>query len=56
MTKPKPNAEDHGKLPEALREVASEDLFRGKRTVIITHSGEHYRLMITRNDKLILQK
>lgn len=38
------------------REVASTDLFQGERSIVILHSGEHYRLMITRNDKLILQK
>lgn len=56
MTDPdrKPNEED--RKEEQPRKVASSELFRGERTLVITHSGEQYRLTITRNDKLILQK
>lgn len=36
--------------------VSSDELFRGSRVVIINHHGHHYRLTITRNDKLLLQK
>ena len=36
--------------------IASEELLRGKKAVIITHAGESYRLIVTRNDKLLLQK
>ncbi|MEM8944796.1 MAG: hemin uptake protein HemP [Planctomycetota bacterium] len=43
-------------MGRATREVSSQELFRGERTVVIAHAGEQYRLMITRNDKLILQK
>lgn len=39
-----------------IREIPSNDLFQGNRTIVISHAGEQYRLMITRNDKLILQK
>jgi hemin uptake protein HemP len=38
------------------RTIRSEDLFAGQRVVLIQHAGEEYRLMITRNDRLILQK
>ena len=38
------------------RTVTSSELLQGARTLIITHAGQQYRLMITRNDKLILQK
>lgn len=38
------------------RQIDSKDLFGEQRTVFIVHAGEKYRLMITRNDKLILQK
>lgn len=38
------------------REVRSEELFRGSKTVIISHANVQYRLLITRNNKLILQK
>lgn len=40
-------------LPE---EIASEELFAGKKVISIRHAGELYRLMITKNDRLILQK
>jgi hemin uptake protein HemP len=38
------------------RSVASEDLFGNGRVVLIQHAGEQYRLLITRNNRLILQK
>ena len=31
-------------------------IFAGERIVLIQHAGEQYRLLITRNDRLILQK
>ncbi|MDP3921221.1 MAG: hemin uptake protein HemP [Candidatus Omnitrophota bacterium] len=36
--------------------LCSEDLFRGKREVIIRHSDKQYRLQITKAGKLILNK
>ena len=36
--------------------VDSEELLRGERELHIRHGDEVYRLMITRNGKLILQK
>ncbi len=41
---------------EAVREIESTEIFRGDRTVVITHDGVQYRLHITRNNKLILHK
>jgi hemin uptake protein HemP len=38
------------------RMLRSDDLFNGKRLVLIEHAGQQYRLLITRNDRLILQK
>lgn len=38
------------------KEVSSEELFEGYTRLVIVHRGEKYRLMITRNGKLILQK
>jgi hemin uptake protein HemP len=38
------------------RELNSEAIFAGTKTVTITHDGVRYRLQITRNNKLILQK
>jgi hemin uptake protein HemP len=34
----------------------SSALFQGSRIVVITHVGETYRLLLTRNNRLILQK
>ena len=38
------------------RVLNSVELFAGQRTVVIQHGDEQYRLLITRNDRLILQK
>lgn len=43
------------KRPE-LRVVDSSELFAGSKAVHIRHDGEYYRLLVTRNGKLILQK
>jgi hemin uptake protein HemP len=39
-----------------VREVASAELLRGETEVLIRHGDELYRLKLTRNGKLILQK
>lgn len=36
--------------------LRSEDLFRDSHELIIEHHGQEYRLRLTRNDKLILNK
>ena len=36
--------------------VASAELFRGRREIVIVHHGREYRLFITKADKLILTK
>ncbi|MEG1971435.1 MAG: hemin uptake protein HemP [Burkholderiaceae bacterium] len=36
--------------------LPSQQLFRGRREVVIRHAGEDYRLRITRLNKLILTK
>jgi hemin uptake protein HemP len=41
--------------PEPPR-YESQELFRGSRVVVIQHAGESYRLLLTRNNRLILQK
>lgn len=38
------------------RTVQSEELLQGAREIRIEHEGETYRLLVTRNEKLILQK
>jgi hemin uptake protein HemP len=42
--------------PAPRRRLKSEDLFRDGQEIIIEHRGEEYRLKLTRNDKLILNK
>jgi hemin uptake protein HemP len=39
-----------------LLTTRSEDLLQGGRQLRILHGGEEYRLVLTRNNKLILQK
>jgi hemin uptake protein HemP len=36
--------------------IPTEVLFQGNQEILISHNGEHYRLRITRNGKLILTK
>jgi len=40
---------------DAVR-IASAELFRGRREIVIVHRGQEYRLHITKADKLILTK
>ena len=42
--------------PDEIRVIRSEDLFAGRRVVVIRHADAEYRLLVTRNDRLILQK
>lgn len=39
-----------------LPRLRSEELFRNSHELIIEHQGQEYRLRLTRNDKLILNK
>lgn len=39
-----------------LRVVRSDELLQGQRELFIVHGGQIYRLLRTRNNKLILQK
>ncbi|HID77814.1 MAG TPA: hemin uptake protein HemP [Planctomycetaceae bacterium] len=43
-------------LDQPIPEIRSEELFQGTRELRIRHGGHVYRLLITRNNKLILQK
>jgi hemin uptake protein HemP len=50
---------DPGPPPEsrpARKTIPSDQLLQGSREVQIAHAGETYRLLVTRNNKLILQK
>jgi len=53
-TPPLPSDEAHKSA--TTRELDSADLLKGEKEVFIRHAGEVYRLRLTRNDKLILQK
>lgn len=44
-----------GRAANVVR-VRSDDLLRGTREIVIEHRGEEYRLLRTRNDRLILNK
>lgn len=39
-----------------VREVTSNELLRGENELLIRHGDDLYRLKLTRNGKLILQK
>ena len=52
---------DEGERPKpcekpTAREITSEELLRGQSELLIRHGEEIYRLKLTRNQKLILQK
>ena len=36
--------------------IPTDALFQGRQEILIRHNGEHYRLRITKNAKLILTK
>ncbi len=42
--------------PSPSHTINSTELLGGRREVQIVHGGEIYRLLVTRNNKLILQK
>lgn len=42
--------------PRSGRTIRSEELLQGAREIFIEHEGEIYRLRLTQNGKLILQK
>lgn len=48
----RPSTQTHQNLPR----LRSEELFRQGHELIIEHNGQEYRLRLTRNDKLILNK
>ena len=51
---PKPPAPQPPQTPVVV--VDAQQLFGGRREVVIEHEGVRYRLRITRRNKLILQK
>ncbi|WP_428307726.1 hemin uptake protein HemP [Lacipirellula sp.] len=51
-----PSLPERPEPPPAPRSVSSEELFQGQRMACIHHDGKVYRLLLTRNNKLILQR
>lgn len=45
-----------GNRPASVPTVSSKQLLQGGRELKIIHDGQTYRLQVTRNNKLILQK
>jgi hemin uptake protein HemP len=56
MSESKPGQNEVDSGDETSAPLRSEDILRGKREVKIAHEGVTYRLLVTRNGKLILQK
>lgn len=58
-TQPRPDRPSEAGVTAVVQpphRIASTDLLRGERRVIIEHGQESYTLILTRNDKLILTK
>lgn len=57
-TNPDPRPPQGPASPSVSQErvISSEELLLGDQEIIIDHQGERYRLRLTRNGKLILQK
>lgn len=53
---PESEAPPHPRSVPTLRALAAQDIFQGRREVLIDFDGAQYRLRITRKNKLILQK
>jgi hemin uptake protein HemP len=58
MTVPEEDPAKPQSQPElpSLRAIRSDEILQGQKEVRIVHEGEVYRLLVTRNGKLILQK
>jgi hemin uptake protein HemP len=56
MTESSPTHRPTAEPPAEPPRFESQDLFQGSRVVVITHAGGTYRLLLTRNNRLILQK
>ena len=56
LSDPSPHREAQSETEARTRTIPSDELLKGTREVLIEHAGEVYRLRLTRNGKLILQK
>ncbi|CAN5465109.1 hypothetical protein BH10PLA2_BH10PLA2_33940 [soil metagenome] len=52
------NPSDKERAPAAVSEVIvdAQQIFQGRKEIVILHEGVRYRLRLTRRNKLILQK
>lgn len=57
-TQPSPaaSAVSPSSLESRAPRIRSDELLRGSRELVIEHRGQEYRLLRTRNDRLILNK
>jgi len=55
-TTPESSAADRQRSASGNDAIDSAQILAGRREVRIVHAGEIYRLLVTRNNKLILQK
>jgi hemin uptake protein HemP len=53
---PNPQGTARDSSSESARMISSQDILKGEKQVIIEHRGEQYRLILTKNDKLVLHK
>lgn len=51
-----PDRDDRSVTPQRMTAFSTAELFRDAREIEIEHNGEIYRLRITRQGKLILNK
>ena len=51
-----PRSEGIASPASGHRMITSADLFAGADEIVVLHNGAHYRLRVTRQDKLILTK
>lgn len=54
LSSSRPDTRSQARLP--VRSLRSEELLRGSKEVVIEHAGAIYRLKLTRQNKLILNK
>ncbi|MEO1498613.1 MAG: hemin uptake protein HemP [Planctomycetota bacterium] len=55
-SQPPPSDEPQAQFPSGPRLLESEQILEGEKSVLIRHESDVYRLTVTRNGKLILQK
>jgi len=59
MTAPpnqEPDQQAESREDSTTQPIVASELLQGRQQVLIEHDGEFYRLVLTRNNKLLLQK